>query len=510
MAKHLMPRRLAINLSAALYLALALVLVPSATQANWLSKVMGAAETAGARTGRLGLGSLDNAAAHVKALPAMAERPALAAQATQEGHWRFVNRAGETFTAGTPEEMKRVASVLLPDAKADAKLSLYVTEDTILINRAALKELPAGTELNVVVGRESYRVLRQGEGATERLYAQVRSNLVVEMLSGRAFEEAVWQLTRPLKAANVRILALEPGGPSRLASSPRIDPATKRALVDTIEPASLTAALGTVRGQTVLVTGRVDGRVLYVQPSSGPEKSLLLPDLFKTAEEADVNLVVLRAASTPRQPGGRNWLWQRVEVKGLEQAMQHARLADFLNALGAPNARFVVSATPSGRRTALDIRPITELAGGPLQKPVGDLFSGLVTDITGRIVVAGLQADLRSAERQTELDQRLIPGIPSDFQVGYVVLVLLGLFGVPVSRAWWRRIWPPEAATEYAGGAGYVAARTVRALAFLLLFLPLTAPISAPYNLARQVYDLLMTPLRWWRRLTGRHPATAA
>ena len=147
----------------------------------------------------------------------------------------------------------------------------------------------------------------------------------------------------PLNAANVRVLALEPGGPSRLASSPRIDPATKRALVDTIEPASLTAGLGTVRGQTVLVTGRVDGRVLYVQPSSGPEKSLLLPDLFKAAEEADVNLVVLRAVSTPRQPGGRDWLWQRVEVKGLEQAMQHARVADFLNALGGPNARLATA-----------------------------------------------------------------------------------------------------------------------------------------------------------------------
>ncbi len=93
----------------------------------------------------------------------------------------------------------------------------------------------------------------------------------------------------------MRILALERGGPPRLASSPRIDPATERALVDAIDPASLPAALGTVRGQTLLVTGRVDGRVLYVQPSSGPEKSLLLPDLFRAAEEADVDLVVLRA-----------------------------------------------------------------------------------------------------------------------------------------------------------------------------------------------------------------------
>ena len=123
------------------------------------------------RTGKLGLGALDNAAAHVKALPAMADRSALAAQATQEGHWRFVNKAGETFTAGTPDELKRVASVLLPDAKADAKLALYVTEDTIFLNRAALKDLPAGTELYVVVGRESYRILRR---ATARPSASMR------------------------------------------------------------------------------------------------------------------------------------------------------------------------------------------------------------------------------------------------------------------------------------------------------------------------------------------------
>jgi hypothetical protein len=514
MAKPLLPRAAArpallARAIACAGLLIALLLTPDVARANWLSKVMGAAEHAGTRSGRLGLGALDNAAAHVKALSAMAERPALAAQATQEGHWRFVNKAGETFTAGTPEEMKRVTSVLLPDARADAKLSLYVTEDTILLNRAALKDLPAGTELYVVVRRESYRVLR-GEGAGERLYAQVRPNLVVEMSNRKAFDEAVWQLTRPLNKANVRVIALEPGGPPRLASAPRVDPVTRRALVDAIEPASLTAALGTVRGQTVLVTGRVDGRILYVQPSTGAERSLLLPDLFKAAEEADVNLVVLRAASTPRQPGGRNWLWQKVEVKGLEQAMQHARVADFLNALGASNAPLAVSANASGRRTVLDIKPAADLSSGPLQNPVGDLFSGIVADITGRVVTAGLQANMRSAERQQELDQRLIPGIPSDFQVGYVVLVVLGLFGVPVSRAWWRRLWPPEAAAEYAGRGGYLAARTVRALAFLLLFLPVTAPVSAPYNLARQIYDVAMTPVRWWRWLTGRRAAAAS
>ena len=489
----------------------ALLLLPVAVQANWLAKVMGAAEQAAPRAARLGTGALENAAVHLRSLPAKTEGgAALAAQATQEGHWRFVNKTGEMFTAGTPEELTRVATVLLPEAKADARLSLYVTEDTVFQHRAALKDLPKGTEIYVVMGSESYRLLRRGEGPAERLFAEVRPSLVVELADRKSFEEAVWQLARPLNKANVRVLALEPGGPPRLASAPSIDPATKRALVDTIDPASLPAALGSVRGQTVLVTGRVDGRLLYVQPSSGPERSILMPDLFKAAEEADVNLVVLRAASTPRQPGGRNWLWQKVEVKGLEQAMQHARFADFLDALGGANSRLLVSATPSGRRTALELGPAAEFSGGPLQSPVGDLFSGIASDITGRVITTGLHANMRSAERQTELDQRVIPGIPSDFQAGYLVLIVLGLFGVPISRAWWRRLWPPEAATEYAGRAGYLAARTVRGGVFLLLFLPLTAPVTAPLNLWRQVWEAATAPARLWRRLTGRHAATAS
>ncbi len=214
--------------------------------------------------------------------------------------------------------------MLLPEAKADAKLSLYVTPDTVFQHRAALKDLPKSAELFVVMGDESYRILRRADGASERLFAQVRPNLFIELAERAKFDEALWQLMRPLERARVRVLALEPGGPSTLTSTPRIDAATSRAAVDIIDPASLPAAMGSIRGQTVLVTGRVDGQLLYVKPSSGPEKSLLVRDLLRAADDADVNLVMLQSASTPRQPGGRNWFWQKVEVKGLDDALQRA------------------------------------------------------------------------------------------------------------------------------------------------------------------------------------------
>ncbi len=495
----------------ALLIPLLLAAASATAAAGWLTRLAGSAEHGAARAVRKGA-ALDHVAAHLKALPDRPDGIALAAQATQEGHWRFVNKAGETFTAGTPEELKRAASVLLPEAKADAKLSLYVTQDTVFQNRSALKELPKGIELSVVIGDESYHILKHAEGASERLFAEVRPSLFLELAERARFDEAVWQLARPLDRAKVRVLALEPGGPSTITSAPRIDVATSRAAVDIIDPASLPAALGSIRGQTVLLTGRVDGQLLYVKPSSGPEKSLLVRDLLQAAEDTDVNLVVLQSASTPRQPGGRNWFWQKVEVKGLDEALQRPRLADFLNALAGPGRRFAVTATPSGTlRTSLEIRPAPDLPGGLTIKPMGDIFSDLVADVAGHVLTNTVQANLRNADRQRELDERLLPGIPADVQFAYFGLMLLSLMGLPVARAWWRRIWPPEQAAEYASRSGYWAARVVRGAVFLFIFLPLAALPAAPVHALSGLWHLMTTPLRLWRWLTRRHaPASAS
>jgi hypothetical protein len=481
-----------------------LVLPIAAVLAGWFDRLPFLTGKAGSGPAPQSAGSLENAVRHVRSLPAKADTLPLAAQGTQEGHWRFVNRAGEMFTVGAQEEMKSVVAVLYPTAKANARLVLYITEDTILRDRAAFKALPAGTDLNVMVGRESYRVLRRPEGTGERLFAEVSANLVIEMGQRRLFEETMWQLARPLDQARVRVLALEPGGPSTLFARPSFDPTTKRALVDVIDPASLAAAMGSVRGQTLLITGRVDDELLHIRPFSGPERSLPLKDLFKAAGDADVNLIVLQATPTPRQPGGRNWLWRSVEVQGLEEALQRARLADFLNALGGQQRRLLAVALPVGDRAILDLSVIADLPGAVSSKALSAFFADIAADLAGRVVATTVLANVRSSARQQELDRRIIPGISTDVQLVYLVLLVVGLLGVPASRTWWQRLWPPESADEYAGRAGYWAACATRALAYALVFLPATAVVAAPYNLAGQVRDAATAPARTWRRLTGR------
>lgn len=498
MSEWSMARRLSLLL---VWLGVSLA-VTQPVAAQWLSKVIGLAEKAGSKAVRHGIG-LDDALTHLKAVPLGTKGTALAADVGAEGHWTFVNRGGERFTAGTPDELARVASVLAPEMPAgQGTLTIVLGEGAVFRNRAALKDLPKGWDLRMMAGSTSYPLVRRGEGAAERLYAQVRRNLVVEVGERQPFTEAMWQLDRPLARANVRVLALEPGGPQTLSSAPKIEAGTGRALVDSIDPYKLADAMRSLRGQAVIVSGRIEGRLLYFRSGSGPERSLILDELTAAAERADVNLIMLQSAA-PRQPGSRNWLWQRIDVDGLDAAMQRATLADFLNTLAGDQGRLAVTVRESGLgRVRLTAVPLPD-ESAPLSG-VGNVITDLVSDVTGRVVTSAISADVRSEARQKELDQRIVPGIPSDIQFAYLGFLIMGLMGLSAALGWWRRVWPPERREEYGIAIGYHAARLVRLLIFALVFLPLVGVPALLWTLALQAWALITFPARAWRWLFSR------
>lgn len=499
----------------AVLIALGAALAAAATaHANWLTKILQEAGEAGGKADLRGMGALERSAAHVKALPpAPKGQAALAAHATPEGHWTFVNKAGETFTAGTPDEMKRVAATLVPEAAGpEGKLVLYLSEDSAFTWRQHMKDLPKGAELHVVVGRDGYRLVRRSAGGVERFFAEVRPNIVVELSERKVFDEALWQLARPLDKSRIRLLSLEPGGPQTLTSAPRLDPASKRAAVDVVDPYKLPQALSALRGQTALVIGRVEGEFLHFKPASGPERPILIKDLVGAAEARDVNLIVLEA-STPRQPGGRNWLWQKVAVSGLEEALNRASLSDFLNALGASRGQLMVTATPQGGSRVLLSATPTGVSGSPLSGALGDWAAGWAKEVagnmTGHVVTSTIQAHLRSSERQSELDIRLLPFLPAAVQIAYLAAFVAGLFGVAFAWGWWNRIWPPEQRSEYGNAFGYHSARAVKGVAFVLLFLPIAGPFAFLAVLASQALVIVTAPARLLRWLASRRSAPA-
>lgn len=419
--------------------------------------------------------------------PGFARETALAAEVSAEGHWTFANAAGERFTSASADELKRVVPTLAPEAaKPTARLTLAVSEDAVFRYRAHFLSLALAadrrTDAAVLVGSEVYPLVRRGDRGKEQLYAEIRANVLVELVERRFFDEAVWQLAHPLRRSTVRVLAVETGGPESVPASPQLDPQTKRALTDRVAPAALEGALRTLARQTVILTARRDGDMLAFRPASGPENTRPLKDVLAAAEAADVNLVVL-ASANPRQPGARSWWWGRISIERLDDALGRDHLVDFLNALASPQGKLLVSVQEDAPgRVRLNARPMKDESSP--RTGIGDALSELASNIVGQVVVSGVEASLRDRARQSELDRRIVPGLPSILQWAYAALLALGLVGHAVASGWWARIWPPESRESYAGAFGYLTARVVRGTVYGALFMPLVAVASAPAALS--------------------------
>lgn len=476
---------------------------PERASANWLTKALDAAGDAGKGAAR-GVHALDpdlgHALTHLKALPDRPGVNALAAEAGHEGHWRFANAKGETFTAASADELARMRDSLLPGQSG--KLALYLTPRTIFDGRAALKELPPDTELFVATRRGAYPLIREAGSATETFFAHVKPNLRARIDSEDLLAETLFQLAQPLKPASLRIIALETGSADALAAVPRFDPLTRMALVDKIDPTGLASSLARIRGQTIIVTGRIDEGILKFNDVGGGSGSLPLQQIRAAARDADVNLVIVKT-ETPRQPGGKNWLWQTTSIPGLEAAVKQPTVGDFLSAITREASPLTVSSRRDGAgRAVLDATPQTS------ETPLSTTFTGwldsLAGEAMGHIAIAGIEANVRDADRQSELDRRIIPGVPSGIQYGYAIALFLSLFGLSTGSAWWRRIWPPESREDYGSYAGYASARAVRGLLFALVFLPLAGvPLFLRYA-GIQTWTILTAPVRAVRWLRYR------
>jgi hypothetical protein len=118
-----------------------------------------------------------------------------------------------------------------------------------------------------------------------------------------------------------------------------------------------------------------------------------------------------------------------------------------------------------------------------------DMLGDTLSEITGDLVIKGLEADMLGHDRQSELDWRIVPWLPSAVQYGYLALLVLGVIGIPYARVWFAKLWPAERREEFSGAAGLLAARGVRLAAFTLIFMPAVAPVAGPLSLIRSLLD---------------------
>ena len=483
----------------------AALISPRDAGAHWLNALTREAAEVGARNAghaHPNLGSVGRAAEHLQGLTS-APKGALAAHATPEGHWQFVNREGQTFTAGTADEFKRVVPALTPDLTSggNGKLSLYLSEDSVFENKVYLDKLPKNADLHVVTNDGAFPIARTGEKIT----AQIKPNVSVELIDRALFDETVTSLGRQLNKANVRTIALQPGSSNILSSAPKIDAATKTAQVDELDPVHLAKAFRSIRGQTALVTGRVENGKIFFQPASGPELSREVEELMSAAAQNDVNLVVLHA-DNPRQPGGRNWLWQKIEVGGLDDAIKTQTFGDFLDALAGESGPLTLSAEREGSgRISVHARPADSPGG--IVAEAAHTKDEWIGHITGEVLTKAAELHVRDKSSQSELDAQLIPGIPSYVQIPYIMGMICGVFGFLTVRSWWRRLFAKPMQREGESGLRYRLRQLPGNLVFWLLFLPLFGFPALMWGMAVELWDKITAPFRWLRRRFGGNPA---
>lgn len=418
---------------------------------------------------------LDSAIAALRAHPEAIGQVTLAAHATGEGHWIFANRAGERFTAGTPAELTRVPQALAPDAKSGfADIGLILSQDTLFTGAVAYRSLPPTRSRLVAVGGELF-VVRGGPGTRQAV--ALRPGVALTVDDRDTFTEALAQLRRPLDAARMRILSAQAGGPAALSPVAKFDASQGGAAIDMLDPDRMADVLSAIPRQTAILTARLDGANLTVLPPTGGERTISLAALQAAAARADVDVLFLHA-DPPRQPGGRNWLWQRIQVGGLDHATKRGMLADFLDQLSAGRGAFMVTVTPDGvNRVRLIAQPLTL----PLTTTDGvtgwikQAAEAVTGQVTGAVQPAAVHASLVADARRRELDRRLLPGLPSSATAIYLGIAAIGLLGLPVARRWWVRLWPREKRADYSNARGYLLARAIRAMAFIAVFLPLAA-----------------------------------
>ena len=471
--------------------------LPAVAHANWLTKILTeTAEVGGKGAARVGRSALARAAHQLKRLPPEPGRALFAATVSGEGHWTFVNRAGQAFTAANAAELKRVVQVLSPEHAAGAPFSVVVADDVLFRHRAVFKDLPEGASVRLAARGESFRVRGDVRKLDAPLFLEVRPNVQLRMSSPIAMEEGLWQLARPFNAKGVRVLALDAKGPDTLPSLPRVDPKSKRVLADRVDPGKLARAMSALRGQTVVISARIEGGGIVFRGAGGGERVVALKDIVAAAERWDVNLVLLNAR-VPRQPGDLNWLWQRVTIDGLEDALGRSSRGAFLSALVGDSGHMVVEVAERGsQRAVLLARAVPGAMALPNDGQLGRIVAEVASEVAGTVVAHGIRMDLVSRHRRKELDERIVPGIPADLQFFIIGLWTMALISFSVVSGWWARLWPPEDRTEYGSWFGFASARIVRMALFVFVFMPVVGLPALVWLVLSTIVRWLMLPFR--------------
>lgn len=451
------------------------------------SKAGKAGKAGAAATGAAaGVSVLTDAGGFLRRLTPNSSVRRVAADVDSAGRVRVTMDDGTAILVHAPED---IPGLFKNAAGPPRTLEVYVADDVLWNHRSRFLALPADASLHVVHrGKTPYRVNRSGGDNAWTI--GVGTRVEVPYISPRQLDDVLFRLTRPLQRAAFRLIRLEPGANKPLPLAPHHQRA-RLPDADPVDPQQLSAAFRRVRGQTVVLSGRVKQGFLE---AGSPPVRLRLKDIAEAAEGADVNLIVA-GLNSPLQPGARGLFGQARRFPALERAYAAPDLAGFLSELASTGtlrlrlgprgnthvAMSVERHTPQSARTAPAAQSTT-IDGGV----EAALHLGHVTHLV-----------YRNREVEEEYDNRLFIWLPTTIMYVLAANWFLGLLAHGTAWQWIGRIWPLLPYREHPSRFRWLLLAPLRRLVFYTVFLMLAGGLAAAWLVLNVLFVIVSTPFIW-------------
>ncbi|MCP4932872.1 MAG: hypothetical protein GY927_01400 [bacterium] len=359
------------------------------------------------------------------------------------------------------------------------KALFFVSQNDLFRSSKSTSLLAKIDGLHVITGSKTSlpvsRILDQ-KGA-DTWGVEIRKGMIAASHNAHDLSEALFRMNHTFNPADVHVVSFSKKAPDfpdpiNFAASGRVPDPTL------IDPTRLDRAFKVLRGKKLIVTGKVEGGVLFVKTRGGTVKRLPLDDLRTKAREANIDLIILGGKSTA-QPGKKSF-FGRQDGKKLSAAFATERYGDFLVALGGKKKLMVMqldavdeshvvwrsmpdSAKASkGLLKRMEKEPVASSLARALVNPVGKAAPKEDED------ELSIELNAKSKGWQTELEHRIIPGIPFGLQLLYIVNLIAGLLAWTTSSWLWEKIWRSKGRSEFSSKWSWFGYRLVRNLTMIL------------------------------------------
>jgi len=409
-------------------MAMALGLAGAPCQAQWWAKLALATE------GHALAPAAKLAAKAGTAAAAAAELSQTAALLSRSSRLRAVEQAGAQFVLVDGRGAHAAVGVVAADGAlslSDDALRLLANVD-LLVTQSQLDILKPLIQQAQHLRDDAVRLVR-AEGPPARVrrvgdqWVAERSPGIFFPIDNAAAQKLASLLERPLDKTKTRVISLFDDTDADVLRA--LDDATGELhdAAGLVPAQKLRELLAAGRQRTLMVVGHIEGGSFVVRDAAGLVRNrIAIADLEAAAVQSESTLLLLGcgAGAIGRSAGFVGTVNALHVVKSLRAALDSTSLGDALSALARGSGDFVLHpGLEDALRAQWQLDRITVRPGtGPLDR-------------------AAILAP--SVARQAELEARVVPGIPSEWQklyaAGWVVLVACG------RGAWrrWRSTWRP-------------------------------------------------------------------